>query len=170
MPRPSLTGASSSTTGGILLVRQDLLGRHAEQHQFTNLDRLRHDVTVVVLGELIDDLDVLVHDVFRGGVTREMIKTLLLVTIFVAVIVRLTTAWAIPGWATYTVGILLILLVQAVMAAFVFSFMILGARHGSPFLPRRDYSFFIGTVQTLQGPQRSVTPLSIREWAGEVHG
>src|SRR5439155_27374487 len=42
--------------------------------------------------------------------------------ILAAVIVRLTTEWAIPGWATSTVGLLLILLVQAVMAAFVFSF------------------------------------------------
>ena len=66
-----------------------------------------------------------------------------------AVIVRLATNLAIPGWASYTVGILLILFVQAIMAAFVFSFAILGSRHGTTFLPRRDYSSFIGSIWTL---------------------
>ena len=77
------------------------------------------------------------------------------------------TDLAIPGWATSAVGLLLILLVQAVMAAFLFSFMILGARHGSPFLPRRDYSFYVGTVWMLHGHEPSVTPLPIPELAGE---
>ena len=45
-----------------------------------------------------------------------------------AVLVRFATNLAIPGWASYTVGILLVLFVQAIMAAFVFSFVILGSR------------------------------------------
>jgi len=88
--------------------------------------------------------------------------------IFAAVIVRLATNWAIPGWASYTVGLLLILFVQAIMAAFVFSFAILGSRHGSTFLPRRDYSFFIGALWTVHGPERSMTPLPVPELASEV--
>jgi hypothetical protein len=83
--------------------------------------------------------------------------------IVAAVIVRLATDWAVPGWASYTVGILLILLVQAIMAAFVFSFAILGSRHGSTFLPRRDYSFFIGGLWTLHGDERSLAPLPVPE-------
>ncbi len=85
-----------------------------------------------------------------------------------AVVVRLTTSWAIPGWATFTVGLLLILLVQAVIAAFVFSFVILGARHGSTFLPRRDYSFFIGSLLTLHGPERSASPLPVAGLSSEI--
>ncbi len=85
-----------------------------------------------------------------------------------ALIVRLATNWAIPGWASFTVGLLLILFVQAVMAAFVFSFAILGSRHGSTFLPRRDYSFFIATLWTVHGPEWSVTPLPVPEPAREV--
>ena len=46
------------------------------------------------------------------------------------------------------------------MAAFVFSFMILGSRHGSTFLPRRDYSFFIGAVWTLHGVDQSCGALA----------
>ena len=85
-----------------------------------------------------------------------------------AVIVRLATNLAIPGWASYTVGILLILFVQAVMAAFVFSFAILGSRHGTTFLPRRDYSFFIGSIWTLHGPGQSPAPLPNPERTSEV--
>jgi glycosyltransferase involved in cell wall biosynthesis len=88
--------------------------------------------------------------------------------IVASVIVRLMTAWAIPGWASSTVGLLLVLLGQAVMAAFVFSFMILGARHGSTFLPRRDYSFFVGSVWTLHGDGPSATPLPVPELAEAV--
>jgi glycosyltransferase involved in cell wall biosynthesis len=88
--------------------------------------------------------------------------------IVAAVIVRLTTNWAVPGWASYTVGILVVLLVQAMMAAFVFSFVILGSRHGSSFLPRRDYSYFIGSLWTLHGAERSALPLPIREPASEI--
>jgi hypothetical protein len=79
--------------------------------------------------------------------------------IVASVMVRLTSAWAIPGWATSTVGLLMILLGQAVMAAFVFSFMVLGSRHASPFLPCRDYSFFVGSVWTAHGDGPSATPL-----------
>jgi hypothetical protein len=80
-----------------------------------------------------------------------------------AVIVRLATNLAIPGWASYTVGILVILLFQAVLGMFVFSFVILGARHGSTFLPRRDYSYFISTVWTVRGPERPALPLPAPE-------
>lgn len=77
-------------------------------------------------------------------------------------VIRVATDWAIPGWATSAVGLLLILLGQAVMAAFAFSFMILGSRHGSPFLPRRDYAYFVGSVHTIQDPatqpNRASTP------------
>ncbi len=47
-----------------------------------------------------------------------------------AVIVRLTTDWGVPGWATSAVGLLTILLSQAVMGTLVFSFMSLGAGTG----------------------------------------
>lgn len=54
------------------------------------------------------------------------------------------------------------------MAAFVFSFVILGARHGSTFLPRRDYSFFVGSVWTLHGDSPSAAPLPSPELADLV--
>jgi hypothetical protein len=93
---------------------------------------------------------------------------LTLLGIIITLVIRLTTELAIPGWASFTIGILLVLFVQAVMAAFVFSFVILGTRHGSTFLPRRDYSFFIGAIWTLHGPARSLAQLPKPELASEV--
>jgi hypothetical protein len=86
------------------------------------------------------------------------LAAVMLVGIVVATIVRLTTELAVPGWATTTVGLLLILLGQAVMAAFIFSFMILGSRHSSPFLPLRDYSFFVWSVRRLRLDEPSAIP------------
>jgi polyisoprenyl-phosphate glycosyltransferase len=97
-----------------------------------------------------------------------LLAMLTLLGIIITLVIRLTTELAIPGWASFTIGILLVLFVQAVMAAFVFSFVILGARHGSTFLPRRDYSFFIGAIWTLHGPARSVAQLPKPELASEV--
>jgi polyisoprenyl-phosphate glycosyltransferase len=85
-----------------------------------------------------------------------------------AVMVRLATNLAIPGWASYTVGILLILFSQAVIAAFVFSFGSLSARQGTTFLPRRDYSFFVGSIRTWHRLGRAEVPLSTPEYQGEV--
>ncbi len=112
-----------------------------------------------------------VHADVAGVRLLVMSVLLALLTFFAivaAVIVRLATSLAVPGWATYTVGILVVILVQAMMAAFVFSFMILGTRHGSTFLPRRDYSYFVGTLWTIHGPRRSAAPLPIPELAREV--
>jgi hypothetical protein len=84
------------------------------------------------------------------------------------VIVRLTTNMAIPGWASYIVGIMLILFVQAIMAAFVFSFAILGSRHGTTFLPRRDYFIFIESIWNCDGSGESVSPLPEPESQSQV--
>jgi glycosyltransferase involved in cell wall biosynthesis len=85
-----------------------------------------------------------------------------------AVLVRFATDLAIPGWASYTVCILLVLFVQAIMSAFGFSFMILGSRHGTTFLPRRDYSFFIGSLWTWHGDGKAVEPLPALEARSEA--
>jgi hypothetical protein len=65
------------------------------------------------------------------------------------VVVRLLTSLAIPGWATYTVGLLVMILFQALLSAMVFSFMILAGRQGTTFLPLRDYRHHIANVTAL---------------------
>jgi glycosyltransferase involved in cell wall biosynthesis len=101
-------------------------------------------------------------------VAAVLLAIVTLAGIAAAVIIRLATSWAIPGWASYTVGLLLVLFVQSIMAALVFSFGMLGSRHGSTFLPRRDYSYFIGSIWTVHGPERSLAPLPLLDPANEV--
>lgn len=60
-----------------------------------------------------------------------------------SVAVRLATDWAIPGWATSAAGLSLMLLIQALMLAFALCAVILGARRGTTFIPRKDYSVYV---------------------------
>ena len=61
--------------------------------------------------------------------------------------IRLTTDLAIPGWATTAFGVLLIVLLQATLFLFVFSFMVLAGRGAASFLPNRDYIHFVGSKE-----------------------
>ena len=83
------------------------------------------------------------------GVRLLLATTGLIVLVGLALVattlVRLLTALAIPGWATTMFGVLLILLFQATLFLFVFSFMILAGRNSAGFLPRRDYVHFVGS-------------------------
>jgi polyisoprenyl-phosphate glycosyltransferase len=72
-------------------------------------------------------------------------------------LIRFGTDLAIPGWATTAFGILLLLLTQMLMLSLVFSFIVLGARDVSSFLPIRDHHYFINRfeeVQTFDGRLR----------------
>lgn len=61
--------------------------------------------------------------------------------------VRLFTALAIPGWATYVTGILLIILAQTVVVALALVFTIVSGRAASSFLPLRDAPLFVDYVE-----------------------
>ena len=63
--------------------------------------------------------------------------------------IRLFTDLAVPGWATYAVGMLVLLLMQAMMMSAMFIFAVLGSRQASTFLPVRDYRFFVSALETL---------------------
>ncbi len=106
-------------------------------------------------------VDLVAHGLSAISVYGEIIGVRLLVLacllIFAAlagvaatILVRLTTDWAIPGWATYTMGILVVMLTLGVMFAFLFSFIVLAGRQGSSFLPCRDYSYFVQEVRRLR--------------------
>jgi polyisoprenyl-phosphate glycosyltransferase len=85
---------------------------------------------------------------------RVLLATLYLGVLSVAGIgtvasVRLLTPWAVPGWATYTTGLLLVMLLQVVMFALLFSFTTLFYRKGAAMLPARDYPYFVDRVHAL---------------------
>jgi polyisoprenyl-phosphate glycosyltransferase len=65
--------------------------------------------------------------------------------------VRLLTTLAIPGWATYVSGILLLMLIQMLLVVLVFAFVILAARDNASFIPGRDYVYLTGGVQRVYG-------------------
>ena len=65
----------------------------------------------------------------------------------VVVCVRLATDLAIPGWATYTGLLLLVLSVQLIGFAAGLSFLVLFNRNNMTFLPARDHGWFIDDVR-----------------------
>ena len=72
-----------------------------------------------------------------------------LIGIVVVVAVRLLTTLAIPGWASTVVSNLVLLLFQSVLLSAIFSFIVLGTRQGTSFLPIRDYHPFVRRTRRL---------------------
>lgn len=87
------------------------------------------------------------------GVRLLMLSSVLIVLalagILIVVGIKLTTMLAIPGWASYLVASLTIILVQAVSLSLFFVFMVLSARNNAFFLPLRDYGHFIDRVRSI---------------------
>lgn len=95
-----------------------------------------------------------VHGLSALFANQEVVGTRLLVLMLAATLslflgigavvgVRLLTHLAIPGWATSTMGLLLILASQSLIAAFLMISSIMTERNHLGFLPIRDYSYFI---------------------------
>ncbi|MCW5312705.1 glycosyltransferase [Nostoc sp. KVJ3] len=58
-------------------------------------------------------------------------------------IIRVSTDWAIPGWATYVCSFLILFLVQLILTGTVFSMIILSSRNHYNFIPVRDYKYYV---------------------------
>lgn len=67
-----------------------------------------------------------------------------------AIILRITTGYAIPGWATSAVGILTVIFIQLITFMTTFSFLALFFRGFNPFIPLRDHTYFIRTVDEVK--------------------
>lgn len=85
----------------------------------------------------------------RMLVMASAFMVLLLFGIVGVVALRLTTDMAIPGWATYTAGLLGVMLFQTFSLLVIFCFIILSARMGGTFLPARDYCHFVDRLESL---------------------
>lgn len=83
--------------------------------------------------------------------TAAAVMGLTMILLGVTVGVRLGTDLAIPGWATYTSGLLLILFLLSSILAFFLAFVLLASRSNLSFLPIRDYRFFISGIRQLAG-------------------
>lgn len=86
--------------------------------------------------------------------TRVLIATSCLLGVGVAAIlvvigVRVFTESAVPGWATYSVGLLLVTIFQLITLSVLLVFSTVGRRPGAIFLPVRDCPPFVATVDVL---------------------
>ena len=66
-------------------------------------------------------------------------------------VIRLTTDLAIPGWASYAAGLLIVLLMQMLLVILVFVFVILATRNAANVIPSRDYLYLTAGCQRLYG-------------------
>jgi len=57
--------------------------------------------------------------------------------------IRVATDLAIPGWASFVVGVLATILLQSVSLSLLFVFMILNSRNLLSAIPRRDYAEYV---------------------------
>jgi hypothetical protein len=74
---------------------------------------------------------------------------LLGIVLAIVVGLRILTDLAIPGWATYTVGIILILVVQSLSISFGLVFSQISNRTRMEFIPIRDYAPFVAQLRNL---------------------
>ena len=65
--------------------------------------------------------------------------------------IRLATDLAIPGWATYATGLLLVMFIQMLLVVIVFVFVILAARNTVSAIPSRDYVHLTGGSHRIYG-------------------
>lgn len=68
---------------------------------------------------------------------------LTMISIVGVIIIKFSTNLAIPGWTSYIIALLSIILMQAVIMSLFFIFVVLSGRNNSIFLPQRDYHYFI---------------------------
>jgi hypothetical protein len=71
------------------------------------------------------------------------------VGIMAVIAIRAFTDLAIPGWATFTTGLLLMLLLQSIMFALLFSFTVLGNRKSASLILARDFELFVDGVSAV---------------------
>ena len=76
---------------------------------------------------------------------------LLLGVLALVLFIRLMTTLAIPGWATYTGGLLVVALLSVINVAIVVTLVVLSSRNNMSFLPLRDYSWFIKNIDRSGG-------------------
>jgi glycosyltransferase involved in cell wall biosynthesis len=94
------------------------------------------------------------------GVRLLLISSLLFALSVLAIIVtlyfKLVLQLALPGWTSLFAGILIVFLFQVITLATTFTMQMIGSRGVQPFLPARDYTWYIERVDRLisrQGPE-----------------
>jgi hypothetical protein len=94
------------------------------------------------------------YDVVATRILIASVSSVLLLALVLAAVfgIRLETNLAIPGWATYTSGLLLVLMIQIASISFSLVFSLITTRLNMTFVPARDYGVFVQKVETLWSP------------------
>jgi polyisoprenyl-phosphate glycosyltransferase len=110
----------------------------------------------------MDTVSLVVHGLSAMAVFGDRIGVRLLIVVSIGMVlavvalavvigIRLVTNFAIPGWATYTAGLLFVMLIQMLLVILVFVFVILAARNAAHVLPAHDHVQFISDRQRIYG-------------------
>lgn len=78
------------------------------------------------------------------------LSALLSALIIAVIVIRLATTWAIQGWASFVVGVLLILLVQILLMAVAFAAIAISNRKAHFFFPVQQYKFLIREIESIR--------------------
>jgi hypothetical protein len=78
----------------------------------------------------------------------------------ICIFIRLFTSLAVPGWATYVSGFIVIILLQILSITFSFTIHAFSHLNGMSFIPIRDYSYFISVSKSL--------PVTVKASSGTV--
>jgi polyisoprenyl-phosphate glycosyltransferase len=116
--------------------------------------RLRGKSTMSFVGLVIHGLSALFAS-YEIVSTRLLVGTAVLALIFFCLIVvvvgvRFLTHLAIPGWATFTVGLLFVLTTQSLATLLTITFSVMMSRNNLGFLPIRDYEYFVADCVELR--------------------
>ncbi len=95
--------------------------------------------------------------------TRILVASIGLVALLTAALmtvvgIRFGTTLAIPGWATYAAGTLLVLAIQVLTIAFSLVLSLISGRTGASFIPCREYGAFMGPIETMAERGRTSAP------------
>jgi hypothetical protein len=94
----------------------------------------------------------------RLCVAAAAVGGLVSLAVILVVAIRLFTDLAIPGWATYVVGLLILMLMQSAMFCFLFLLLVLSGRNAIGFIPQQHYQWYIASVDTRVGETWAVSP------------
>jgi glycosyltransferase involved in cell wall biosynthesis len=94
---------------------------------------------------------------------RLLAATLGAATVVIAAILgSLAIGWTAgrwPAWMPYVLGVLVLLLAQALAVSLAFVFIILSGRDSSAFIPLRDYGYFVAGVRKVSPRSHAAVPL-----------
>ena len=93
-------------------------------------------------------------------VAAAAIAVIALIAIVTAIVMRLATDLATPGWATTVVGVFALVLMQILLATIVASLALLGGRSRRHFVPKIDCGQFIAWRETVTAGDPSQTEIA----------